>query len=76
MACLKSISSEAMRAGLTSILQAQSVSDSIIMSITGHKTHVMLHRYSHSADASKQAAADLMPTPVQKSDRSIVTLNR
>jgi integrase len=53
-----------LRHNFTSVLQAKGVADSVIMAITGHKTHVMLHRYSHSADASKQAAADLMPTPV------------
>ena len=53
-----------LRHNFTSVLQAKGVADSIIMSITGHKTHVMLHRYSHTADQSKQAAIDLMPAPI------------
>ncbi|MDO8311856.1 MAG: hypothetical protein Q7T25_07945, partial [Sideroxyarcus sp.] len=42
-------------------LQAAGVSDSIIMSITGHKTHVMLHRYSHANDEHKRRALDALP---------------
>jgi hypothetical protein len=38
------------------------VSDSIIMSITGHKTHVMLHRYSHANDEHKRKAVETLPT--------------
>ena len=52
-----------LRHNFTSILQAQGVSDSIIMSITGHKTQVMLHRYSHAADGSKRNAVDALPLP-------------
>jgi integrase len=63
-----------LRHNFTSVLQAKGVADSIIMSITGHKTHVMLHRYSHSADVSKQAAADLMPTPIN--EKSVLSLKR
>jgi len=52
-----------LRHNFTSMLQARGVSDSIIMSITGHKTHVMLHRYSHSNDAQRLAAAEGLPAP-------------
>jgi integrase len=65
-----------LRHNFTSVLQARGVSDSIIMSITGHKTHVMLHRYSHAADASKQAAVDLMPTPIQPEQVQVTRLHR
>ncbi len=41
-----------LRHNFTSLLQAQGVSDSIIMSITGHKTHVMLHRYRKAVSAA------------------------
>jgi integrase len=60
-----------LRHNFTSVLQARGVSDSIIMSITGHKTHVMLHRYSHTADASKREAADLMPTPAPAAEQGV-----
>src|SRR5262249_35519615 len=33
------------------------------MSITGHKTHVMLHRYSHSNDAQRLQATERLPAP-------------
>lgn len=52
-----------LRHNFTSLLQAQGVSDSIIMSITGHKTHVMLQRYSHASDGVKRDAVDALPTP-------------
>jgi integrase len=52
-----------LRHNFTSMLQARGVSDSIIMSITGHKTHVMLHRYSHSNDAQRLAATESLPVP-------------
>jgi len=42
-----------LRHNFTSMLQANGVSDSVIMSITGYKTHMILHRYSHSRDAQK-----------------------
>ena len=47
-----------LRHNFTSQLQAAGVSDSIIMSITGHKTHVMLHRYSHANDDHKRKALE------------------
>ncbi len=50
-----------LRHNFTSQLQAAGVSDSIIMSITGHKTHVMLHRYSHANDEHKRKALDTLP---------------
>ena len=59
-----------LRHNFTSLLQAQGVSDSIIMSITGHKTHVMLHRYSHANDAMKQNAVEALPAPVSSADRA------
>jgi integrase len=65
-----------LRHNFTSVLQAQGVADSIIMAITGHKTHVMLHRYSHAADASKQAAADLMPMPIRPELSRVTHLQR
>jgi integrase len=53
-----------LRHNFTSMLQARSVSDAIIMSITGHKTHVMLHRYSHANDMQRLAAVENLPRPV------------
>mgnify|MGYP003525981382 FL=1 len=50
-----------LRHNFTSQLQAAGISDSIIMSITGHKTHVMLHRYSHSNDEHKRKALKALP---------------
>jgi integrase len=47
-----------LRHNFTSQLQAAGISDSIIMSITGHKTHVMLHRYSHANDEHKRKALE------------------
>ncbi len=51
-----------LRHNFTSQLQAAGVSDSIIMSITGHKTHVMLHRYSHANDEHKMDAVRSLPS--------------
>ena len=51
-----------LRHNFTSQLQAAGVSDSIIMSITGHKTHVMLHRYSHANDEHKMNAVRSLAT--------------
>ncbi len=65
-----------LRHNFTSVLQARGVADSIIMAITGHKTHVMLHRYSHAADASKRAAVDGLPAPVKPRDDKVTTLER
>jgi integrase len=59
-----------LRHNFTSQLQAAGVSDSIIMAITGHKTHVMLHRYSHAADGSKREALQALPSP------SVLTSNK
>ena len=56
-------------------LPEHGVSDSIIMAITGHKTHVMLHRYSHAADASKAAAMDSLPAPTVVNAVSLTTLD-
>jgi integrase len=57
-----------LRHNFTSMLQASGVSDSIIMSITGHKTHVMLHRYSHSNDAMRLSALESLPLPNGKAN--------
>ena len=54
-----------LRHNFVSMLQAHGVSDSIIMSITGHKTHVMLHRYSHSNDQMRMTAVEGLPEPVE-----------
>ena len=62
-----------LRHNFTSMLQAGGVSDSIIMSITGHKTHVMLHRYSHSNDAMRISALDALPEP-PKANAKIIKL--
>jgi hypothetical protein len=52
------------------MLQAHGVSDSIIMSITGHRTHVMLHRYSHSNDQMRLAALEALPDPTPSKDET------
>lgn len=65
-----------LRHNFTSVLQAQGVSDSIIMSITGHKTHVMLHRYSHSGDKERRNALDRLPAPVENGGREVARLHR
>lgn len=56
-----------LRHNFTSMRQAQGISDSIIMSITGPKTHVMLHRYSHSNDQMRMAAVEGLPDPAKRS---------
>jgi len=63
-----------LRHNFTSMLQAQGVSDSIIMSITGHKTHVMLHRYSHSNDQMRRDAVDRLPAPAPMAGNNITRL--
>lgn len=40
---------------------AAGVSDSIIVSTTGQKTHVMLNRYSHANDERKRNALEKLP---------------
>ena len=65
-----------LRHNFTSILQAQGISDSIIMSITGHKTHVMLHRYSHSTDRLRLDAVEGLPTPEVVQGDNIVSMLR
>jgi integrase len=64
-----------LRHNFTSVLQAKGVADSIIMAITGHKTHVMLHRYSHSDDLMRIAALDALPEP-PKATANLVKLRR
>ena len=59
-----------LRHNFASMMQARGVSNSIIMSITGHKTHVMLHRYSHSDDAMRISAVEGLPEPVKVKARS------
>jgi len=61
-----------LRHNFTSVLQADGVSDSIIMSITGHKTHVMLHRYSHANDKMRAKALASLPEPPVASDTARV----
>ncbi len=65
-----------LRHNFTSQLQARGVSDSIIMSITGHKTHVMLHRYSHSTDGLRLAAVEGLPSPKPAEGDNVVTIAR
>ena len=65
-----------LRHNFTSMLQARGVSDSIIMSITGHKTHVMLHRYSHSNDAQRLAATESLPTPSAGEGTNVLKLRK
>jgi integrase len=65
-----------LRHNFTSILQAEGVSDSIIMSITGHKTHVMLHRYSHSTDALRLSAVENLPSPQLPDAATVVPIKR
>lgn len=63
-----------LRHNFVSMLQARGVSDSIIMSITGHKTHVMLHRYSRNTDALKLGAVEGLPTPKPAEDDNVVAI--
>ncbi len=63
-----------LRHNFTSQLQAVGVSDSIIMSITGHKTHVMLHRYSHSNDHMRIEALDTLPSPKGSKSGKVVKI--
>lgn len=50
-----------MRHNFVSQLQDAGVPDKITMAITGHKTVVSLHRYSHSKDRAKQRAIQALP---------------
>ncbi|WP_373505651.1 tyrosine-type recombinase/integrase [Aestuariivirga sp.] len=63
-----------LRHNFTSQLQAAGVSDSIIMSITGHKTHVMLHRYSHANDQHKKNAIESLTQFESSFDNNVVAL--
>jgi integrase len=63
-----------LRHNFTSMLQVRGVSDAIIMSITGHKTHVMLHRYSHANDVQRLAAVENLPRPVAGERRNVLKL--
>lgn len=65
-----------LRHNFTSMLQARGVSDSIIMSITGHRTHVMLLRYSHSNDALRLAAIENLPEPQPPAGKNVITLGK
>lgn len=60
-----------LRHNFTSALHANGVADSIIMSITGHKTYVMLHRYSHANDFAKAQAIDSLPVPTADLDPKV-----
>ena len=65
-----------LRHNFVSMLQARGIADSIIMSITGHKTHVMLHRYSHSTDGLRLAAVEGLPSPKPAEGDNVVTIAR
>jgi integrase len=65
-----------LRHNFTSMLQASGISDSIIMSITGHKTHVMLHRYSHANDAQRLTAIESLPTPSAGEGANVLKLHK
>ena len=52
-----------LRHNFVSRLQAEGVSDSIIMDITGHKTAVMLYRYSHTNDDIRRRAVASLSKP-------------
>jgi integrase len=65
-----------LRHNFTSMLQAQGISDSVIMSITGHKTHVMLHRYSHSNDAVRLAAVEGLPAAHPSAGGNVVHIRK
>lgn len=65
-----------LRHNFTSQLQAAGISDSIIMSITGHKTHVMLHRYSHANDEHKRKALDALPDYQASVSADVVSIRR
>ena len=60
-ATVEALTPHDLRHNFTSLLQAEGVSDSIIMKLTGHKTHIMLHRYSHSTDSYRRDAISLLP---------------
>ncbi len=65
-----------LRHNFTSQLQAAGISDSIIMSITGHKTHVMLHRYSHANDEHKRKALEVLPDHQVGVSGDVVSIRR
>lgn len=65
-----------LRHNFTSQLQAAGISDSIIMSITGHKTHVMLHRYSHANDEHKRDALEALPEPNAGTLGEVINMRR
>lgn len=65
-----------LRHNFTSQLQAAGVSDSIIMSITGHKTHVMLHRYSHANDEHKRKALEALLDHQAAVSGAVVSIRR
>jgi integrase len=65
-----------LRHNFTSLLQAAGVSDSIIMSITGHKTHVMLHRYSHANDQHKHKALESLPQHQSDLSTDVISIRK
>ena len=65
-----------LRHNFTSELQAAGVSDPIIMSITGHKTHVILHCYSHDNDEHKHKALDALPNHQVLVSADVVSIRR
>ena len=46
------------------------------MSITGDKTHVMLHRYSHAIDEHKRNAVVALPVPESNRTPNVLTIRK
>jgi hypothetical protein len=63
-----------LRHNFVSMLHAAGVADSIIMSMTGHKTTATLHRYSHTNDQMKRDALAAFPQPTRRGE--VVTRGR
>ena len=74
LAQINSLRPHDLRHNFTSQLQAGGVSDSIIMAITGHKTHVMLHRYSHANDEHKRRALEVLANLTSQILGNVLTL--
>lgn len=55
------VTAHELRHNFVSQLQAAGVSDTIIMDLTGHRTLVMLKRYSHSRDKHRAQAITQLP---------------
>ena len=76
VAGISSLHPHDLRHNFVSLMQARGIADSIIVSITGHKTHVMLHRYSHSTDGLRLAAVEGLPTPKPAEGDNVVAIGR